>query len=131
MKLIIAGTRKLDVSVAFIEGCLEFFNLLDKQQSFTRMDVSEIVSGAAPGIDLSGEYYADLCEIKKKRFPIEKEDWINLGKSAGPLRNKKMANYADALLLIWDGKSKGSANMKKEMIKRNKPVYEVILPNAQ
>jgi hypothetical protein len=38
-----------------------------------------------------------------------------------------MAEEADALLLIWDGESKGSANMKKEMLFKNKPVYEVIL----
>jgi hypothetical protein len=38
-----------------------------------------------------------------------------------------MADYADALLLIWDGESKGSANMKKNMEKQNKKVYEVIL----
>lgn len=29
--------------------------------------------------------------------------------------------------LIWAGKSRGSANMKKEMEKLNKPVYEVIV----
>ena len=49
------------------------------------------------------------------------------GKAAGHVRNKKMAEYGDALLLIWDGKSKGSANMKKEMQKLNKPIYEVTL----
>jgi hypothetical protein len=38
-----------------------------------------------------------------------------------------MAEYADALLLIWDGESKGSLNMKQRMIGLKKPVYEVVL----
>jgi hypothetical protein len=38
-----------------------------------------------------------------------------------------MAEYADALLLIWNGESRGSANMKENMVKLGKPVYEVIL----
>jgi hypothetical protein len=38
-----------------------------------------------------------------------------------------MAEYADALLLIWDGSSRGSANMRQQMERRGKPVYEVIL----
>ncbi len=59
-----------------------------------------------------------------KEFP---PDWEKHGKAAGPIRNKEMAEYADALLLIWDGKSRGSASMKKEMEKLEKPIYEVIL----
>lgn len=61
---------------------------------------------------------------KYKEFPA---DWKAHGKAAGPIRNKQMAEYADALLLIWDGESKGSASMKNEMLKLNKPVYEVII----
>jgi hypothetical protein len=38
-----------------------------------------------------------------------------------------MVDYADVLLLIWDGESRGSKNMKETMIKLGKPVYEVIL----
>lgn len=62
-------------------------------------------------------------------FPIKKfyPDWGKHGKAAGPIRNKQMAEYADALLLIWDGESKGSKNMKEEMLKLNKPVYEFIV----
>jgi hypothetical protein len=49
------------------------------------------------------------------------------GRSAGPKRNRKMAEYSDALLLIWDGESPGSSSMKKAMIALGKPVFEVIL----
>lgn len=43
-----------------------------------------------------------------------KADWDAHGKAAGPIRNRKMAQEADALLLLWDGKSKGSASMLAE-----------------
>ena len=64
---------------------------------------------------------------KKIHFALFDADWETHGKAAGPIRNAQMAKYADALLLIWDWKSKGSANMKQEMFKLNKPVYEVII----
>jgi hypothetical protein len=43
-----------------------------------------------------------------KSFPA---DWRLYGRSAGMIRNRQMANYADALLAIWDGRSPGTANM--------------------
>jgi uncharacterized phage-like protein YoqJ len=38
-----------------------------------------------------------------------------------------MAEYADALLLIWDGESRGSKNMLFNMKKLGKQVFEVKL----
>ena len=50
-----------------------------------------------------------LRDIPIKRFL---PDWDNFGKSAGLRRNDEMSSYADVLLLIWDGESRGSSNMK-------------------
>lgn len=66
----------------------------------------------------------EVSNLKLTKFPA---DWEKFGKVAGHIRNKQMAEEGDALLLIWDGESKGSANMKDNMIKLGKPVYEVIL----
>lgn len=128
MKLIIAGSRTLTVSNRLIH-CL----ICDK-------NVKEIVSGMAEGIDTcgvnyvkyindpeTGVYFNQHYPLILTKFEVTRDDWNQLGKKAGPLRNKKMAKYADALLLIWNGKSKGSANMKKEMLALKKPVYEIIL----
>lgn len=128
MKLIIAGSRNLTVSTGFIHNIIA-----DK-------GVTEIVSGMADGIDTSaikfvqninnpefGVYFCYPSPLPLIPFEVTKDDWNRLGKKAGPLRNKQMAEYGDSLLLIWDGKSKGSASMKKEMLKLKKPVYEVIL----
>lgn len=118
MKLIIAGSRGISVFSDFIYGLKSFHNL----------KITEVVSGTATGIDKSGEYYAEHYNIKCVQFPAEwKTEDGEYNAKAGHERNAKMADYADALLLIWDGKSPGSKNMLKEMKKRKKPIYEVII----
>ena len=114
-KLIIAGGRDLIVSSNMIDYYMNHKNI---------SNVTEVVSGGARGIDGCGELWAIKNEIKVTRF---KAQWDLLGRYAGLHRNKRMAEYADALLLIWNRQSRGSANMKKEMIKLNKPVFEIIV----
>lgn len=55
-----------------------------------------------------GEFWALHHDIPVKKFPA---DWGGLGKRAGYLRNEQMADYADALIAVWDGKSKGTKHM--------------------
>lgn len=85
-----------------------------------------VVSGGCPtGVDNMGELWAEENNVGLKRFPADGE---NGGKAAGPLRNAAMAAYA--LILVWDGKSKGSASMKKEAKKRDLKIFEhIIQPN--
>lgn len=75
----------------------------------------EIVSGTCGGADRLGEYYAAQYGISVKQFPA---DWKTLGKSAGPIRNKQMSDYATHLIAIWDGSSVGTRHMI-ESAKRN------------
>lgn len=70
--------------------------------------ITEVVSGGAMGVDFAGETWAGILGIPVKRFQAE---WRKYGHSAGPIRNREMANYADALIAIWDGKSRGTSNM--------------------
>jgi hypothetical protein len=118
-KLVIAGSRTLDLDPVFIISAMKMFNL-----KLWETDTNEIVSGGAEGVDASAELIPKYIGTPIKVF---KADWETHGKGAGPIRNKKMAEYGDALLLIWDGESKGSSNMKKTMLSLNKPVYEVIM----
>lgn len=120
MKLIIAGGRDLFVSQNFIHEVYNHFNITDVAAA----SPEEIVSGGASGVDRCGEAFAANFSIPVKTFPAE---WHILGPKAGPVRNAQMAEYADALLLIWNGESRGSANMKFQMQRLKKPVYEVIL----
>jgi hypothetical protein len=55
--------------------------------------------------------WARQNDIPVKYFPA---NWEAYGPKAGPLRNQEMANYADALILIWDGQSPGSRDMLKK-----------------
>ncbi len=119
VKLIIAGSRDLNLDNAY-EAIEKFF----LEQGSTIPKVMEVVSGTARGVDQLGEHWANKYRVKISRFPA---DWNLHGKPAGHIRNKQMADYADALLLIWNGESKGSANMKQNMQRLNKPIYEVII----
>lgn len=128
MRLIIAGSRDanlLDDPIASADGDrgnigrIIYHVMGDKVQ-----DVTEVVSGASGIIDKSGELWGSLFNKKITRFPA---DWNTHGRAAGPIRNREMAEYADALVLIWDGKSRGSASMKREAKRAGIPVYEYIL----
>ena len=112
MRLIIAGSRHLSLDV---EGIQAFINYLGIE------NITEVVCGKAKGIDTSGELWAKANGIPVQPFPAE---WDQYGKAAGHIRNKAMAEYGDELLIIWNQKSRGSANMIQNMDKLGKPVHE-------
>jgi hypothetical protein len=97
MKVIIAGSRTITD-----------YQLVEDAVSESGLKITEVVSGRAQGVDTLGEVWAARHSVPVKPFPA---DWNTHGKSAGPIRNRQMAEYADALILIWDGKSRGSFNM--------------------
>jgi len=71
-------------------------------------EITRVVSGTARGVDQLGEKYAQLHNFPVDKYPA---DWNTHGKRAGYLRNKQMADNADALIAIWDGVSKGTKHM--------------------
>lgn len=113
MKVIIAGSRTIND-----------YKLVKNILNNSKLRFTEVVSGHAQGVDLLGERWADEKGIPVIEMPA---DWKKWGKSAGPKRNRQMAGYADALILIWDGKSRGSRNMLDEAIKKKLPVEEHII----
>ncbi len=112
MKLIITGTRNTADAADEVCCALWEFELA--------RDVTELVSGASGNVDLAGEEWARENDIPIKRFPADRDKH---GKAAGPIRNREMAEYANALLAGWDGESKGTANMILEMHRQGKPVF--------
>lgn len=126
MKLIIAGGRTVHYSnelwALLSKKCVELG--LHGAQPGSSDHVKQVVSGGCRGADELGETWAVNQCIPVKVFEA---DWEMYGRAAGPMRNREMAEYADALLLIWDGKSRGSANMKKEMEKQGKPIFEILV----
>lgn len=112
MKLIVAGSRSFK-DYRLLESILvEYFDI----------DSLEIVSGCARGADRLGEVFAEAYRLPVKKFPADCND---IGKADGVIRNKQMADYADQLLIFWDGESKGSSNMISTMRRLNKPVFQV------
>lgn len=127
MKLIIAGTRTIELPESFIETSLLHFGLKP----------TIVLSGAcglgddqlnkeqlkAKGVDGAGERWAYASQIPVIRFYAK---WKLHGKPAGPNRNATMAGEADAAMVLWDGISSGSNNLIHCMAKLKKPVYQVI-----
>lgn len=113
MKVIVAGSRSVD-DIDIIQAILDS----------AWCEFTELVSGGARGVDSLAEAWARQNSVPVKTFI---PDWDKYGKSAGPRRNVVMANYADALIAIWDGKSRGTSHMIREALARNMKVwvYEV------
>ena len=86
--------------------------------------ITEVVSGCAFGADLFGELWAKRKMIPIRRFPAKWDDLSHpnaliktnvAGREydarAGHRRNEEMARYADQLIAVWDGESRGTADM--------------------
>lgn len=99
MKLVVAGGRN------FADKA-RVFRLLNKIHA-EHPDL-EIVSGLAKGADTLGKKWAKANGIKCYEFPAK---WTTYGKRAGYLRNREMAEFASAVLVFWDGVSKGTQHM--------------------
>ncbi|MDD6478394.1 MAG: DUF2493 domain-containing protein [Oscillospiraceae bacterium] len=78
-----------------------------------------IVSGGARGADALGERYAEENGFKIERYL---PNWDKYGKSAGPKRNRQMAEIGDYVICFWDGKSKGTKSMIEAARKSGKPI---------
>ena len=110
MKVIIAGSRDITDR-----------DLVYRAVAESGFEITEVVCGAARGADCCGAHWGVDHGVPVKLFH---PDWDKHGKAAGPIRNRQMAEYADALILVWDGQSKGSANMLNHAVACGLRVYE-------
>ena len=85
----------------------------------SKLNPDLIVSGGAEGVDMCGEQYGKENGLPVHILPAK---WDEHGKSAGAIRNEKMAKYADALVAVWDGSSSGTRHMIEEANKKGLPV---------
>jgi len=108
MKVIIAGSRT-------IKKCN--IDSIVKQSGFS---ITTLICGMAKGVDKLGYDWAKNLGIEIDMYPA---DWHEYGKKAGAIRNKKMAEVAEALIAVWDSESKGTKMMIDMMRKLDKPVY--------
>lgn len=99
MKVIIAGGRDFHDYDTLLEAVMA-----------CPFDITEVVSGGAPGVDTLGERFSlDALDKEATRFPA---NWTKYGRhEAGKIRNAEMANYAEAILALWNGFSSGTGDM--------------------
>ncbi|MBQ7387163.1 MAG: hypothetical protein IJW03_03240 [Clostridia bacterium] len=109
MKLLIVGSRSITE-----------FDL----SPYISSDVNTIISGGADGIDSLAEQYADSHRLSKY---ILRPHYNLYGRAAPLKRNEQMVDMADAVLIIWDGRSKGTQYTLKYTKKANKELTLVEL----
>ena len=104
MKLLIVGSRSITD-----------FDL----SPYITPDVDTIISGGASGMDSVAERYADLRRLSKY---IIRPRYDLYGRAAPLKRNEQMVDMADAVLIVWDGHSKGTQYTLRYANKTNKPI---------
>ena len=83
----------------------------------------EIVSGGAVGVDRCAAEFAKKKGLILTEFLPEYERY---GRGAPMVRNKKIVNYADKIIVFWDGESKGSLSVIKYAEKAGKECKIII-----
>ena len=112
-RVVIAGCRDYndyDEAKQYIDFCL---CNIRKENNIV------IVSGCASGADAIGERYARENGFKLEKYPA---NWVKYGKSAGPKRNRQMAEVSDYVICFWDGESKGTKSMISYAREYKKPL---------
>lgn len=102
-RVIIAGGRDFN-NYEFAKNKINYV-LQNKMNNDTNLI---IICGGACGADKIGERFAKENGIEIQYYLA---NWSTFGKSAGYIRNKQMADNADALIAFWDGKSSGTKHM--------------------
>ena len=107
MKLLITGSRSITS-----------FDL----SPYIPDEVDLIITGGAKGIDTLAEAYA-----KERGIPTltVKPRYERYGRAAPILRDEAMVDMADAVLVIWDGVSRGSRHTADYARKQGKPLTVV------
>ena len=108
MKLLIAGSRGI--------------NKFDLEE-YIPEETDLIISGGADGIDSLAEKYADAHRISKL---ILRPRYDLYGRAAPLKRNETMVDLSDYILVIWDGKSKGTKHTIEYAEKHNKPIKTIL-----
>lgn len=115
MKIIVAGSRSI-TSRRVVSEAIE--------KSGWRFELTELVCGGAPGVDTVAHDLCFDCYIPIRMYLA---DWKTYPRGAGRHRNLAMAQYADALVAVWDGKSPGTKHMIETARRMGLQVYVEIV----
>lgn len=87
-------------------------------------ETTEIVSGGAKGVDSFAKEYAVAHDIKYTEFL---PDYEKYGRSAPLKRNITIIKYADVVIALWDGVSRGTKHVIDNCRKMNVPCRVFII----
>jgi len=119
MKLLIAGSRSIGKVGPNEWNYQELKETIASAIHHHGLEPTLIISGGAKGPDRAGELYAEECGIP---LTVIKPNW-KLGRAAGMINNASLENAADALLVLYDGSSKGTKDTILRFMKKGKLVY--------
>ena len=93
MKVAVVGSRSItDISL----------------EDYIGKEVTEIVSGGAVGVDTLAAEYARVHGLRLTEILPQYERY---GRAAPIKRNKEIVDYADKVLVFWNGSSRGTLSV--------------------
>lgn len=114
-----SSMKKLRTIVAGSRGVTDYAVVCEAISS-CGWEIKTVLSGTAKGVDRLGERWALDNGVPIEKYPA---DWDRYGKSAGYRRNVMMSQFADALVAVWDGDSRGTKHMIDTAKKAGLRVY--------
>lgn len=118
--LLVAGSRGFD---SWRQDALE--HVLNQASYALDMKFGKIIHGGARGVDRMAGIWAESKGYPVSVYPAY---WELHGKRAGYIRNSLMVEDADAAIIVWDGKSKGTKHTIDLMTASGKPYVLVVRP---
>ena len=111
MKIAVVGSRTITDAAALAEMLEPYVE-----------QVTEVISGGAAGVDTLAENWALQ---HGKTLTVIRPDYRRFnGRLAPIMRNREIVRRADAVFILWDGQSRGSAHTKREAQRQGKTVHE-------
>lgn len=93
MKVAIIGSRTITI---------------ENIEDYIPKNTTEIISGGAKGVDTCAKLFAESNNITYTEFLPEYKKY---GRAAPIVRNRLIVDYADVIVALWDGTSKGTKNV--------------------
>lgn len=97
MKIAVSGSRGVVIGTDLLARLMSYLTPLS--------EVTILTGDCVRGADLAAR---KLAACRNRPIQVFEADWEEHGKSAGPIRNRAMIEEADALVAVWDGKSRGT-----------------------
>lgn len=112
MRVVIAGPRNLYPK----------WHVIAEAVVKSGFEIELVIQGGAPGVDAAAKGYARQMRLPYVTVGAE---WGKHGKAAGPIRNRKMAEMADALIVVKREAvdTRGTTSMLTEAEVAGIPIY--------